>query len=86
MELKVGDKVKFSDQSWNEHEYLIAGKEYEVVDITLGFDLFEIVCDGLNPRKIICRYPSCGHLNNNAWEKVEENITDQIGILIKSEL
>mgnify|MGYP003402934213 CR=1 FL=1 len=86
MELKIGDKVKFSDQSWCPFGYLLAGKAYEVVSLCAGSELLFYVLDE-SGHKLLClsdQELGCGHLNRNPWTKVEAGLVENIATLIKS--
>ncbi len=86
MELKIGDKVMFSDQSWCPLGYLLAGKAYEVVGLYAGLEILFYVMDE-GGHKLLClsdEEEGCGHLNGNTWTKVEAGIVESIATLIKS--
>ena len=79
MELKIGDKVMFSDQSWCPSRYLLAGKAYEVVGFYDGSEIVFYVIDE-SGHKLHCIYDDeegCAHLNNNHWTKVEAGIVKE---------
>ena len=84
MELKVGDKVKFSDQSWCPLAYFLADKYYDVTGI-VGYGGFNILDEDGEER--ICVLDGCCHLLFNAWEKVEqESLFESIAEVIKKDL